>query len=218
MFRQRYPNLAYDDQVVALDAAGQGWYVDNRLATNEVEYVKAILNRHCGEVRLVGDSKWELFNPATGGSWLNPRFWHAQFMSDERTRAYLKQRNDNPKYRDRDLTYKEVEWILGREPDRTTAVLRWRRGISDRSCADSGSSQFGGGVIEFRRSHYVTLSELFWWARQHATALDIYRLYRYMPVWIYKKGHSVSNSEPGIMRRNARVFRNHKYGHYGLPA
>ena len=72
-------------------------------------------------------------------------------------------------------------------------------------------------MIEFRSAHYVTLSELFWWARQHATALDIYRLYRYLPVWIYKKGHSVTNSEPGIKRRNARMYRHHETGYYGLP-
>ena len=135
-------------------------------------------------------------------------------MSDESNRAYLKKRDDDRQWRNRDLAREEVEWILDREPDQTTAVLRWRRGIS----ASGESSQFFGGVIEFRSAHYVTLSELFWWARQHATALDIYRMYRYMPVWIFKKGHSVSNSEPGIMRRNARVFRNHEYGHWGLPA
>ena len=92
-----------------------------------------------------------------------------QFVSDESNRACLRKRNNDHQWRNKDLTHKEVQRILDREPGQTTAVLRWRRGIS----ASGESSQFFGGVIEFRSAHYVTFSELFWWARQHATALNM---------------------------------------------
>ena len=134
-FCKKYPNLAFDDEVVELDEAGRNWYVYNRFAllqddeASEEDYVKAILNRHSGEARLIGDSEWELF-PATVGSFLHPRFWYAQFMSDESNRTYLKKRNNDRQYRNQDLTHIEVQSILDREPDHTTAVLRWRCGIS----------------------------------------------------------------------------------------
>ena len=87
-FRNPYPNLSYEEDIIQLDDAGLRWYAEVGVRSEEDD-TKWMLNHHSGEARLVGDSHWQEF-PATGGSFLNLRFWHAQFMHDPGNRAYTR--------------------------------------------------------------------------------------------------------------------------------
>ena len=66
-FVELFPDLQCLKQPLReLDETAKQWYKDNMGIDSALKYVKHILNRHDGEMRLVGDFEWEEF-PATGG-------------------------------------------------------------------------------------------------------------------------------------------------------
>ena len=71
------------------------------------DYIKHILAKHDGEVRLVGESDWMPF-PASGGHMRQACFWHYQFAGAREIRQYLYDRSEERWYRD-DLSDDEVD-------------------------------------------------------------------------------------------------------------
>ncbi|CAK0883168.1 unnamed protein product, partial [Prorocentrum cordatum] len=157
------------------------------------DYVKHILALHDGEARLVR-AGWEPF-PASGGSILQPCYWHYQFSRGWDTYSWLSTHKGN-------LTIQDLDWIMMKDGGET-GLMR-------------SDPAFGNWQI--RSGQFITLAELFWFGKHLCSCYDIYRAYLSLPVWIQKRKHSTSQSAAGVLRRNAKASRHQEEGKYGLPS
>ena len=64
----------------------------------------------------------------------------------------------------------------------------------------------------------MTLAEMFRFGSEVCTCFDIYRTFVHLPIFAYRRAHSVSGSEPGLQRRAAKLLRHQETGRYGLPS
>ena len=157
------------------------------------DYVKHILTLHDGEARLVC-ADWKPF-PASGGSILQPAYWHYQFSRSWATYSWLSSHKGH-------FTNEDLEWIMTKDGGETGLMRR-----------DPAS----GGNWQIRTGQFITLAELFWFGKDLCSCYDIYRTYLSLPVWIQKRKHPASQNAPGTMRRNAKAFHYQETGMYGLP-
>ena len=191
-----------------LDEEAERWYVENLgIDARLKKYVKHILNWHDGEVRLLGNSMWEEFPEWCDRNFtvFHPHFWHYQFMKDGETRAWLYWRKTS-RWRDEDLRPSDVEWIMAKEGNETTYL---------RFVPAAGGEPEGTWYV--KQGNIVTLSEMFRFGCEVCTCYDIYRTFVHLPIFVYKRIHSASRSEPGVQRRTAKLLRHQETGRYGLP-
>ena len=214
-FSLKYPDPRYDHQAVVLDEEGHRWWADyvarNRHQGEDMplmqRLVSHILNKHDGEVRLLGDSEWELV-PAAGGDWpFHPRFWHHQFMKHPDTRRHMKARTTQ-EWKDEPLDQDEAAWILRKENNETTLLTYWP--------PDDPDAELSAGTFYLKRGHFITLAEMFRFGCQFCSAYDIYRTYVHLPIFIYKRFHSVSQAPDAVFRQNAKAFQHARTGKWGL--
>ena len=66
--------------------------------------------------------------------------------------------------------------------------------------------------------HFITLAELFYFGAAVCSCWELYRLYFHQPIFIFKRDHSVSTTENGRIRANARKLHNRETGSWALPA
>ena len=134
------------------------WVVGDR-KTGEmkpIELIKALLNLHDGEVRLVGEARWEPLDRASGGEdidVLRHELWHYQTMRKAVTREALYHRQRDRK--GQDLNEAWVKWIL-QEEDFQTKLMKFDPAY--------GGSSVGQWFI--RQGNYITLGELFHFGRK----------------------------------------------------
>ena len=157
------------------------------------DYVKHILALHDGEARLVR-TEWKPF-PASGGSTLQPCYWHYQFSRSWDTYSWLSSHRG-------DFTNEDVDWIMRKDGGETGLMRR-----------DPAS----GGNWQIRHGQFITLAELFWFGKDLWSCYDIYRAYLSLPVWIQKRKHPASQNAAGTIRRNAKSLHYLDHGKYGLP-
>ena len=199
-----------------LDDEAKRCYMDNLGVDSTLKsYVKHILNWHDGEVRHIGDFSWEPF-PAAGGnmlfSVLHPHFWHYQFMKSTETRRWLHKRKTSHDSA-HDLRLEDVAWVLAKEDNETTYVK-----FVPAPGGSPSAGELGPGTFWVKQGHLVTLAEMFRFGCHVCTCFDIYRTFVHLPVFVYKKMHSSSQSEAGMMRKDAKVLHHKETGKYGLPA
>ena len=108
------------------------------------------------------------------------------------------------------LPHKEAKWIMDMEGNETS-LLQYV------PASGGNDESFPNGQFYFKRGHFVTLAEVFKFGCRHCTCYDLYRTYVHLPVFIHRRGHSVSHSAEGTHRRNAKLLRHELTGHYGLP-
>ena len=166
-FMAAFPNLQYSEGPLRLlDVAARTWYYDNLNIRGYLSYVKHILNKHDGEVRLLGDSQWELF-PATGGDPDNPGFtvfhpdlWHYQYMTHPETRQWALWRRTS-EWATQDLRADDVAWVLGKEGNETT-YLKFVPAAGGSPNFQLGAEVYlRRGQFYYKKGHLVTLAEMF---------------------------------------------------------
>ena len=97
-----------------------------------------------------------------------------------------------------------MHWILAKE-NNETLLMKYSPAI--------------GGMSErwlIRKGDYITLGELFVFGARRCSCWDLYRAYTVFDIFIHKKPHSVSSSEPAIFRANAKRARRENTGRWGL--
>ena len=183
-FNQGYPHLEYTDGETVLDNSAKQWYMENmRVDTVMTWYTKQILDWHAGEARILGDTAWSKF-PTLDSNFtvFHSRFWHYQFMKDRVTREWLLSRLRSP-WKERELLPEEVAWILSKEKNETTYIkFKSASGESPRDIHDLSS-----GIFYFKRGHFVTLAEMFYFGCRIATCADIYDTYMHLPIFLYEQ-------------------------------
>ena len=184
----------------------------------EADFVKHLLNMHDGEVRFVGEPTWSEVpctiacgpNPRWGTcSLFHSRFWHPQTMKTDSARQWCL-KHHGALQRDpemKEVVLKPEEWQhLLQEEDNETLLLKHIPATS------------GKPARWFIRSgNYITLGELFVFGFHKCSCWDLYRTYTSLEVFVARKNHSVSNTENGIRRRNAKRLRKAWCGRWGLP-
>ena len=223
-FTRLFPNLQFlEGPVRVLDDRAKRWYMENLGIDSTLKlYVKHILNWHDGEVRLMGDFQWETF-PATGGDQVvpggftvfHPHLWHYQYMKSPETRAWLLWRKTSP-WKLHDLRPQDVAWVLAKEGNETTYVKFVP--APGGSPAAGENQNLGPGTFYVKQGHLVTLAEMLRFGSHVCTCFDIYRTFVHLPIFVYKRAHSSSQSEPGMKRKAAKLLRHEETGRYGLPA
>ena len=68
-----------------------------------------------------------------------------------------------------------------------------------------------------KAGNYITLAELFYICRRASACLNLYPIWISMPIFIYRREHSLSQSEDAQKTRNAEVLRHQETGWWGLP-
>ena len=120
-----------------------------------------------------------------------------------------------PQCKERDLSTKDVEWILSKEGNETTYLKfdpapggPWREHPRD---------WLSRGTFWYKTGHVVTLAEMFRFGCRECTCFDIYRTFVHLQFYAFKKAHSQSQSESGVQRRQAKILHYEETSHYGLP-
>ena len=90
-----------------------------------------------------------------------------------------------------------MKWIL-KEEDYETKLMKF------------------DGQWFIRQGNYITLSELFHFGRKMCSCWDLHRTYKSLDIWIHRKAHSLSSSENGLFRQNAKRYQKEQTGYYGL--
>ena len=208
-FQDAFPNLLPPfGGDVAVDEFHWGKLKSELNVHTEADYLKHILTKHDGEVRLVADDQqWEVL-PASGGSPYQACYWHYQFCSEGVTRDWLYQRSLEKSW-NRDLTFRDVQWLLTKQNNQTS-VLKYIPPVS-------GGTPLGGTWL-IRRGNAITLSEIFEFGSLRCSCFDLYRTYTSLPIFIYKRHHTVSHSATAQTRRNAKLLHYKEHGNYGLPS
>ena len=155
-----------------------------------------------------------LIDPAAGGDQVVPggftefhqHFWHYQYRKSPETRAWAFWRRTS-EWKLHDLRRQDVEWVLSKEGNETTYV---------KFVPAPGGSP-ADGTFYLKQGHLVTLAEMFRFGTQLCTCFDIYRTFVHLPIFVFKRAHSSSGSEPGQKRRQAKWLRHEETGRYGLP-
>ena len=173
----------------------------------KADYVKHILNKHDGEARQFGEASWvEVSPPASGGEWLHrARFWHYQFATEAETPTWLLHGSLTPAEAVKDLTQAAIDWIMSTEGDNTTLLKR---------TPDPAS---GGFRWSIKKGYFITLAELFSFGQEIITCYHLYDMCMSWLMYLYRRGHSVSQSEQAQKRRNAKTLRHLETGRWGLP-
>ena len=183
----------------------EGWETlrhEMRLQT-KADWVKHILTKHDGEVRLVGYSLWAPF-PASGGNVANAKFWSYQFASDPEVRRWLADR-DQEDFGDLNLSSREINWMMWKLEDESTVLKR------------SYNPASGGYEWFIRTGNCITLAELFYFGGRICSCYDLCRTFLDLPIFLHKRHHSVSNTAEAQLRRNAKALRYHEGGQWSLP-
>ena len=98
------------------------------------------------------------------------------------------------------LSPEQVQWIMDEEGDKTLLMKKL--------------PAIGGYMI--RQGHYVTLAEVFYFGAWRCSCWDLYRTYLSLKIFIRKKPHSQSTTEPARLRQNAKKKRHEDTGNWGL--
>ena len=108
----------------------------------------------------------------------------------------------------RDLTDREINWIMDRENNQTS--LLWKMDTPTQSAS---------GEVRWliRTGNYITLAELFQLGHDRLSCYDLYRTYLSLPVFISTRQHSTSHTADAQYRRNAKMLRHNETGRWGLP-
>ena len=172
----------------------------------EAQWVRALFNLHDGEVRFVGNPGWvELPDP---DNLFHPHLWHSQTMRTPRARDWAHfhhgQGQTDQRLKEAPLSQSDVDWVLAEE-GRETRLMKF--------CPASGGDPSQWFI---RQGNYVTLGELFTFGAYRCTCWDMYRTYRSLEVFIDRKPHSVSGSEEGTLRQNAKRKQFSEKGKWGL--
>jgi len=180
----------------------------------EADFVKHLLDMHDGEVRFVGEPAWIEVPYTIAGGWgrcslFHSRFWHPQTMKTDSARQWCL-KHHGALQRDpemKEVVLKPEEWQhLLQEEDNETLLLKHIPATS------------GKPARWFIRSgNYITLGELFVFGFDKCSCWDLYRTYTSLEVFIARKNNSVSTTENGILRHNAKRLRHAECGRWGLP-
>ena len=104
------------------------------------------------------------------------------------------------------MTESELWWCIRKEGYQTS-VLAWTK-----------TPASGGTNWLIRIGSIITLAELLHFGNEVCTCYDMYCLYLTLPIFIYKKAHSISSSPNAQKMRNAKALRHHGTGRWGLPS
>ena len=67
-----------------------------------------------------------------------------------------------------------------------------------------------------RQGNYISLGERFAFGACRCSCWDLYRTYRSLEIFIFKKPHSTSGAEDAVLRQNAKRKRHQDTGTWGL--
>ena len=112
-----------------------------------------------------------------------------------------------PQCKERDLSTKDVEWILSKEGNETTYL----------KFVPAPGGKFPEGTWFSKEGHLLTLAEMLRFGANVCTCYDIYRTWLNLPIFVHKKYHSRSTTEHGLARNAAKQLRFEETGKYGLP-
>ena len=111
----------------------------------------------------------------------------------------------NPRLKEQDLECSEVNWIMEVEQNATQLMT-----------FEPANGRIPARWL-IRQGNYISLGELFVHGADLCSCWDLYRTYTSLEVFIARKNHSVSNTENGIFRQNAKRVRHAWCGRWGLP-
>ena len=98
------------------------------------------------------------------------------------------------------LSPTQVQWIMDVEGDETLLMKKVK----------------GTAGYMIRQGNYITLAELFLFGAWRCSCWDLYRTYLSLKIFIRKKPHSQSTTEPARLRQNAKKKRHEDTGNWGL--
>ena len=211
-FMEAFPDTRATGGNLALDDYGW-WRLAQELGIkNEAMLVKHLLNKHDGEMRLVGADSWVDFS-ATGRDGrhivYHSRFFHSKSMRTEEMRKFCFWHHGagrtDPRFKDADLAEETVEKIMRVEQNQTRLIMR----------VPATGGQPAGWKI--RQGNYITLGELFVFVAHRCSCWDMHRTYMSLEIVVTKKLHSSSNSPNAILRQNAKKKRHDQTGRWALP-
>ena len=213
-FMDSFPETRKSHGLLALTHTGWRSLFDDVEVGLERKWVQHLLNLHNGEVRLVGDPRWEEVTVWHKHFW-GAIPWHCQFWHDQTLRTYAARDWAWRTYgagckrsaeKERNLTRLEVEWIL-KEHKNETYLMKY--------CPASGGNPEKWFI---KAGQYITLGELFVYGHLRCSCWDLYKTYTSLPIFIRSKYHSSSSSARAIFRGNAKRKRYSECGRWGLPS
>jgi len=166
------------------------------------DYLKHIFTKHDGEARFVTDPEWVSFADVDLDI-DNARLWNYQFVTKLDVRNWLYERSQESRGK-KDLDAQDIRWILEKEEQQTN-LLKF-------------SPASGGSRWSIRSGFYITLAELFWYGCFRASCYDLYVMYTDLPIFIYKRMHSLSNAPGAQKTRNAKSLKHAETGRWSLNA
>ena len=181
------------------------------MAQPQAALVKHLLNKHEGEMRLVGVDSWvDLSGTGRDRRHIvyHSRFFHSQTMRTEEMRNFCFWNHGagakDPRFKDTYLPEETVENIMRVEQNQTRLIMR----------APATGGQPAGWKI--RQGNYITLGELFLFGVCKCSCWDMYRTYMSLEIVVTNKPHSTSNSPNAILRQNAKKRSHDKTGRWSL--
>ena len=119
------------------------------------------------------------------------------------------------------LTDDEINWILDKEGDNETLLLKWRPATESQqplARRRPQQRQLREGKWYIRDGNYITLAELFWLGSDCTTCWHLYKHYLQLDMYIHRRSHSMSQTELAKERDNARHLMKEEHGIFALPA
>ena len=210
-FMEAFPDTRATGGNLALDDDGW-WRLHEDLGIrNEAALVKHLLNKHEGEMRLVGVDYWvDLSGTGRDSRHIvyHSRFFHSQTMRTEEMRNFCFWNHGagakDPRFKDTYLPEETVDNIMRVEQNQTRLIMR----------VPATGGQSAGWKI--RQGNYITLGELFLFGVFKCSRWDMYRTYMSLEIVVTKKPHSISNSPNAILRQHAKNRSHDMTGRWSL--
>ena len=217
LFTHLWPNTdpAIKGEVVPLTRPEVQALKDCNMITKDLDFYKALIAYHDGEVKLVIDDGFKRFPDNV--DIFHARFWDYQYARSGCVRKWLYHRYQQ--YGEARFTESEILWCLTNEYNKTgsyqTTILRWEpnEGINPAS----GGTTLQDGIWSYRSGNYLTLAELFFHGANEATCFHLYKMYLDYDYYIHKRVHSESQSPEAQRRRAAKSLHYQEHGTWRLP-
>ena len=158
--------------------------------TKKAEYIKHLLNRHDGEIRIVNDQGFQP-QPLAWDEVTNAGLWPYQSarVLEGRRMLWAKQFGNDKSA----LEWRDVRWLVGK-----TSLWQWDDGVPN-PCDDDCCR------LLIRQGNMITLSEVLWQAKDCVSMYDAYVYYTSLPTLISTRRHPRSLSRNQALRRTANT-------------